>query len=218
MKKVLIVNTGPDRDDLQYYYNDYFNRTMSVPLRLVTEVEKLGEFETQLVFHNDVLNKSVEDYSADYVIVSGRHSDWRYGYANISKEFLNLETFLRGVKVPTLCICAGHQVCGTAHGSKVLNMGGGKEVYSELGFKKVMIKKRDLLFDGIEDESLFMMLHRDEMTVMPDGFELLASSEMCKIQSIKHASKPIYGMQFHPELYSEEFNAGHRLIVNFLNM
>lgn len=218
MKRVLVVNTGMTPEDMQYCKSEYLPKLLSLPISLITVIERLGEYETRLVFHNDVLNKDVLEYQADCVIVCGRSSDWRYGYDNVNKEFLNLEVFLRNTNIPTLCICAGHQICGTAHGARILNLGGGREIYSELGFKKVQILKNDPLFCGIDNDSSFMMLHRDELTNTPEEFELLASSEMCKVQAMKHKEKALYGVQFHPELFNEQNDAGRKLLQNFLNM
>jgi len=47
-------------------------------------------------------------------------------------------------------------------------------------------------------------------------FELLAESENCKIQAMRHIKKPFYGLQFHPEV--EHTVYGEKIFRNFINM
>jgi GMP synthase (glutamine-hydrolysing) len=58
--------------------------------------------------------------------------------------------------------------------------------------------------------------HCDEVKELPDGFKSTASNEVCKIQAMQHKNRPLFGVQFHPELFNEEFPAGKTLIENFL--
>jgi len=44
--------------------------------------------------------------------------------------------------------------------------------------------------------------------MLPPGFTLLASNDVCRIQAIKHESRLVYGVQFHPEAYTEEHEDG----------
>ncbi|MDO5116544.1 MAG: gamma-glutamyl-gamma-aminobutyrate hydrolase family protein [Synergistaceae bacterium] len=218
MKKVLIINNALNADDMEYYYNEYHKRMMSVPLHVLVEVEKLGDYETRMVFHSDSIDKAIEDYNADYVIACGRYSDWKFGYNNMEIEFANEYKLFLETSVPTMGICAGHQICALAYKGQIGKMGDTEKVYSELGFKKIKICKQDPIFKNVSDGSEFLMLHRDEVKVLPEEFDILASSQMCQIQAIKHKNKPIYGFQFHPELYSDECYAGHQILKNFLSL
>ena len=57
--------------------------------------------------------------------------------------------------------------------------------------------------------------HYCEVKKLPKGFELLASSDHCRIEAMRHKHKPLYGTQFHPEAYDEPFLHGKRLLENF---
>jgi GMP synthase (glutamine-hydrolysing) len=48
------------------------------------------------------------------------------------------------------------------------------------------------------------------------GFTVLAVSENCRIQSIKHAKKPFYGVQFHPEVNNTQY--GEKILNNFVKV
>lgn len=218
MKKVLIINNSPKAGDMQYYYNEYHKQLMSIPLKVISEIEKIGGCETRLVFHAECIEKSIEDYKADYIIACGRYSDWQYGYHNMDREFANEYRFFAETTVPTIGICAGLQVCALAYGGNIGKMGSNDEVFIESGFKRVTFHEDDPLFANIDNGSEFMMLHRDEVNEVPEEFKVLASSEMCKVQIIKHKTKQIYGLQFHPELYTEMYPAGRQILKNFLNL
>jgi GMP synthase (glutamine-hydrolysing) len=64
--------------------------------------------------------------------------------------------------------------------------------------------------------SVVWLSHNDEVTRIPDNFELLASSESCEIQAMKHIEKPFYGLQFHPEVEHTEY--GRRIFENFVKI
>lgn len=57
--------------------------------------------------------------------------------------------------------------------------------------------------------------HNDEVKDAP-GFAILAMSENCKIQAVKHVEKRLYGVQFHPEVNDTE--NGSRILENFVNV
>jgi GMP synthase (glutamine-hydrolysing) len=53
---------------------------------------------------------------------------------------------------------------------------------------------------------------------LPAELELLASSKECKVQMIKHRDRPLYGTQFHPEIYDDEHPHGKTLLQNFFRL
>ncbi len=56
------------------------------------------------------------------------------------------------------------------------------------------------------------------MQDVPPGFTLLALNDVCRIQAIKHESRLVYGVQFHPEAYTEEHEDGKVLLTSFFRM
>lgn len=94
--------------------------------------------------------------------------------------------------VPLLGICFGHQLLGEAYGAGIVT--GEKRI----GLFEVAIATRDPAFGGVGDLAVVPEQHADQLVQVPEGFELVATSDYCPIQAIRHASAPAYGMQFHP--------------------
>ena len=57
--------------------------------------------------------------------------------------------------------------------------------------------------------------HYCEVKTLPPDFQLLASSGHSRIAAMRHADKPLYGTQFHPEAYAAPFFHGRTLLQNF---
>jgi GMP synthase (glutamine-hydrolysing) len=110
--------------------------------------------------------------------------------------------------VPVLGICFGHQITGMNFGANVYL---GKPIrYAE----KINILVKDALFAGLPPIPVFSEDHTEGVT-LPEGFIHLASSEHYPVEALKHPTKLIYGVQFHPEVSGEN---GRILIHNFCKM
>jgi len=122
------------------------------------------------------------------------------------KEYLEKSFF------PILGICAGHQFMARFYGGKVE-----PSKIPEFGKVELMLLEEDkFLFRGIPKKSIVWESHNDEVTILPDNFKRLAESENCKIQAMKHNEKPIYGLQFHPEVEHTEY--GEQIFKNFVKL
>ena len=71
----------------------------------------------------------------------------------------------------------------------------------------------DRLFQGLEDSMRVWMSHADKLAKLPDGFHTVATSDNSEYAAITHGSKPIYGLQFHPEVTHTQH--GTHLLKNF---
>lgn len=71
----------------------------------------------------------------------------------------------------------------------------------------------DRLFDGLEDSMRVWMSHGDKLAKLPDGFHTVATSENSEYAAIAHGDKPIYGIQFHPEVTHTP--NGTKILSNF---
>jgi len=63
----------------------------------------------------------------------------------------------------------------------------------------------DSLFKDLEDDLKVWMSHGDKLAALPEGFHIIAESNNSPFAGIAHETKPIYGIQFHPEVC--QFNA-----------
>ena len=112
-------------------------------------------------------------------------------------------------KIPVLGICLGHQVIAQFFGGEVGR--GNKAEYAQI---EIVIKKENDLFRNLDKKLIVWESHKDEVVKLPKDFECLASSDICKFEAMKHKRKPIYGVQFHPEV--NHTPRGSEILKNFL--
>ncbi|KAJ0158972.1 GMP synthase [glutamine-hydrolyzing], partial [Colletotrichum tanaceti] len=71
----------------------------------------------------------------------------------------------------------------------------------------------DRLFAGLGEMMHAYMSHFDKLVKLPEGFVVVASTKNSEYAGIAHQTKPIYGVQFHPEL--EHTPRGTEILRNF---
>jgi len=124
------------------------------------------------------------------------------------QEYLDKFNFLKSIEIPVLGICLGHQIIGLLNGSKIQ----AEKMIDKM--EQIEILKENDLFAGIQDFGLFREEHL-EFISLPENFTLLAKSESCDNEAMKHKNKNIYGVQFHPEVSDDN---GKKLFTNFLKL
>lgn len=87
--------------------------------------------------------------------------------------------------------------------------------YMADGFFPITRVKDDDLFFHMPETFYARCNHYCEMKVLPPHFTRLAKSAHSSIEAIRHETRPIYGVQFHPECYEEPFMDGLTLLSNF---
>lgn len=115
-------------------------------------------------------------------------------------------------KVPVLGICYGAQLMARIFGGRV-----DKSEKREYGRALFEIKKPDTLLKDISPSSQVWMSHADSIIKLPDGFELLGTTQSIPIAAFKKNGSSgfaLYGLQFHPEVYHS--SEGKNIIRNFL--
>src|SRR5262249_47658622 len=80
------------------------------------------------------------------------------------------------------------------------------------------ISADDPLFAGLDDTVVVEQRHYWDLKTVPPGFVRLAGSEACPVQAMRHSSRPLYGVQFHPEKYSEHYPDGRTILANFFRL
>ncbi len=168
-------------------------------------------------FHQ-VSQPRIESLNPSHIILSGQSHPWEM----YSPESLTgVYDVIRNPPRPVLGVCGGHQQIAIALGASVglmerIGPGEGYEgAKRERGFLPVTTSGRGI-FAGLDSEPVFWYSHCDEVKNLPAGFECTASNSTCKIQAMQHESKPLYGVQFHPELFDETHPAGQQVLENFL--
>ncbi len=114
--------------------------------------------------------------------------------------------------VPLLGICYGQQAMAEQLGGKVVS-----HDHSEFGRAFIDIVKPCALFDGLwspGERHQVWMSHGDRVEAIPDGFEVVATSEGAPFAATADESRRFYGVQFHPEVVHTP--DGAKLIANFV--
>lgn len=131
---------------------------------------------------------------------------------------------------PLLGLCGGHQLIGLAFGARSAPMGPlgpgeadpapeiGPGMRKEWGPMPVRVLRADPLFAGLGDTVTVEQRHFWGLEAVPGGFRQLATSDGCPIQAIGHETRPLYGVQFHPERYTERHRDGQAILANFFRL
>ncbi len=174
-------------------------------------VQLLGEFGADLrVVRND--EATVDDIRAlapDRIVVSPGPCTPRD--AGISVELIRA----LGPSTPILGVCLGHQAIGEAFGGRTV-----KAARIMHGKTASVRHNGEGLFRGLPDPLTVTRYHSlvTDPRALPPELEVVAWSDPSKfgeeIQGVRHASHPVWGVQFHPEsLFSQ---GGRALLGNFL--
>ncbi|MCK9152098.1 GMP synthase subunit A [Methanobacterium alcaliphilum] len=107
--------------------------------------------------------------------------------------------YIKNLELPILGICLGHQLIGKAFGGEISTADA--QSYAQIELE--IITENDI-FQGLGPKMNVWASHKDEVKQMPSDFDVLAKSDICSVEAMKHQQKPIYGIQFHPEVHHTE--------------
>jgi anthranilate synthase/aminodeoxychorismate synthase-like glutamine amidotransferase len=97
--------------------------------------------------------------------------------------------------IPILGVCLGHQAIGVAFGSVIMQCG------PMHGMSSMIVHNEEDIFAGCRSPLRVGRYH--SLAVDPDGLspelEVTARSDTGVIMGIRHRSRPVFGVQFHPE-------------------
>jgi GMP synthase (glutamine-hydrolysing) len=148
--------------------------------------------------------QEIRDWGARGIILSG-------GPASVYDSSVPVaDKGLLELDVPVLGICYGMQLMASLSGGEVQP---GKREY---GRAEVRIVTPDDLFDGFEPQEkvTVWMSHGDHVDSPPAGFETLATTDSLPVAAFKASDRPLYGVQFHPEVAHTP--RGDEIISNFI--
>lgn len=129
-------------------------------------------------------------------------------YSVYAEDAPHVDHAIFDLGVPILGICYGMQELAWINGKQVAR--GEKREY---GPATLNVEDPDCpLFSNV-DHSTVWMSHGDKLHGLPTDFKVTATSENSPFCGISHQSKPIYGIQFHPEVTHS--TQGKTLLKNF---
>ena len=114
------------------------------------------------------------------------------------------------LSVPILGVCYGMQFLAHEAGGTVARAG--KREYG----KAELSSYSGELFEGIEGEFIAWMSHSDSVTALPDGYEVVATTQDTPVTAIQNSALKRYGVQFHPEVVHTP--KGGQMLENFLEI
>jgi GMP synthase (glutamine-hydrolysing) len=162
----------------------------------------------------------VKTLRPSHIILSGQSHPWdRYSADSLAGVF----EVIKKARQPILGVCGGHQQMALAFGATVGLMGrlepgeGYEGAKRERGYFPVETSNGSL-FKGLPRKANVWHSHFDEVKELPKGFRKTASNEACAIQAMQHKERPLFGVQFHPELFDDEHPDGKQILENFLRM
>ena len=112
-----------------------------------------------------------------------------------------------------LGVCLGHQAIGQAYGGDVVR------AKSIMHGKTSLIHHADKgLFKGLPNPFTATRYHSlaVDRATLPEDLEVTAWTEDGEIMGFQHRTRPVFGVQFHPESIATE--GGHQLLDNFLDL
>lgn len=172
---------------------DFGSQYTQLIARRVREVGVFSEIRAW-----DITDAEIREFNPKGIILSGGpesvHAD----------ESPRVPPLVFELGVPVLGICYGMQAMAEQFGGKVESSS-----VQEFGYAQVkVVAERGLLHDikdHVDHDTGAALLdvwmsHGDKVVAMPEGFELIASTESCPIAGICNTTKKLYGIQFHPEV------------------
>jgi GMP synthase (glutamine-hydrolysing) len=114
-----------------------------------------------------------------------------------------------GMGVPVLGICYGMQVSCRQLGAKV-----DAARAREYGRTRLEVLDGSDLLAHVPTPTQVWMSHGDMVQTLPDEFVPLARTPDCPIAAVRHRDRPVYGVQFHPEVTHTPY--GGQILRNFL--
>ncbi len=119
--------------------------------------------------------------------------------------------------LPPAVLEAGVPVLGICYGMQLLAHHAGGTVESgtvrEYGAARLTLGAPDPLLAGVPASTEVWMSHGDRVERVPPGFRSLASTADLPCAVMRHESRPIWGLQFHPEVVHTP--AGGGILANF---
>jgi GMP synthase-like glutamine amidotransferase len=187
---------------------------------ILNNVSRLVKRPTTEVAHLAEVADAAKSFAPDAIVLSGTLRDFDYYKQSILDDF---GQFIRTTQIPVLAICGGHQLVGLSFGARVVTLDKLEQHEQraarplEYQYRFVRITEpADPIFqnvncsDPIAPARILRVWqnHGLQLDRVPEGFELLATSYLCRNQMMvkRTDGQLIYTVQFHLEKSFEDWN------------
>ena len=172
---------------------------------IARRIRELGVF-SEIVSHKKINSKKILQENVSGIILSG-------GPLNVyQNNKFNFDRKILKLGLPVLGICFGHQILSKELGGRVK-----KSDHREFGLATINKVTNSILtknFFNKKNTSNVWMSHADQVSKMPIGFKVVASTKNSKLTIIENSKSKFYGVQFHPEV--THTTKGKILLKNFV--
>ena len=146
----------------------------------------------------------IRDWGPKGIVLSGGPASvYDEGVPSAGRDLLSAD-------IPLLGICYGMQLIAHLEGGSVQH---GRREY---GRAELSVTRGDPLFAGFEEgeRTTVWCSHGDHVDQPPPGYVGLASTAALPVAAFRAAERPVYGVQFHPEV--AHTHRGEEILSNFL--
>lgn len=161
---------------------------------------------------DDILEQFREDENVfseySHLLISGSSLSASQG-SEFDQIIMKVIRYFLETDKAILGICHGHQMIARAI---MGNSACRKTRIPEFGWKKMQIETNPL-FAGITDP-VFLESHYDEVCNLRDDFKIIAANSDCEVQAFQYKNLPVWGVQFHPEMWWEN---GSEMVADHLD-
>jgi len=212
--------------------------------RIKARLEEVSGERCLIVPYQEFGLETVKEFRPTAVVMSGFGGRWEdYPVRNF---WGMTDVIAQCDHLPILCICGSHQLLGffmngqmegrkrlfdqpmrrMRPGDPMPRQAGGDDpagrrrssCFVATGFFEIQRLRPDPLFKGLPERMILRCAHYCEVKRLPPGFIRLARSAHCAIEAMRHRTRPLYGVQFHPEAYEAPFFHGRTVLKNFAEL
>lgn len=156
----------------------------------------------EIVPYNADLGQYADRNVRGYILSGGPESLSDPDAPRLKSEFFD-------TSLPVLGVCYGMQLMAQHYGGMLT-----PSDRREYGRATLDVRDSDRIFSGIPHHSQVWMSHGDSITKLPDGFQLIGSTEELDVAAIADSERRRFGLQFHPEVHHTD--EGKNIVNNFL--
>ncbi len=194
--------------------NDKFKTRFDNTLISIEDMVSWKYYHYTSLSKSDIFN---EIMTCDGVLLTGSYN--MLSQDDTIQQYSQVIKLIQEFNKPMFGICFGHQLIASLYG---FTTGPLNHPDDNIEDEKAILLRLTAPYDLINSDSILAYeTHHQEIKYIPEydkEFQIYASSEVCKIQLVKHKTRALYGAQFHPEnpTNPEALKQGIAMIHNFV--